>query len=109
MSRTKQKPRRYAVRISDYRSGVACLERLCEELVHPDEARRSGARAAVSWLNRFAMLDSPDRLEPAMLHPDVDSSVAHAVEELERSILEREQARRLLQASGDTDLEIVLN
>jgi hypothetical protein len=32
------------------------LERLCEELEHPDEGRRAGAHAAVCWLGRLLSL-----------------------------------------------------
>jgi hypothetical protein len=75
-----------------------CLERLVEELEHPNKFRRAGARAALGWLSRIVDLRVKAEREPR---------VAAAPASLEQAICTLEQALfdRALDRSGDGPAE----
>ena len=68
-----------------------CLERLVEELEHPNKFRRAGARAALGWLSRIVDLRVRADREPRVA--TTPTSFEQAICTLEQAIFQRESKR----------------
>lgn len=67
-----------------------CLERLVEELEHPNKFRRAGARAALGWLSRIVDLRvRADRDPRVTAAPASRVLVEQAICTLEQALFER--------------------
>ena len=78
------------------------LERLCDELGHPNEVRRAGARAAISWLS---LLVSRRRADCEHAARDSGGTLAARRGELDliERFLEREETRETADDRDDRD------
>lgn len=68
-----------------------CLERLVEELEHPNKFRRAGARAALGWLSRIVDLRVRADREPRVTA--APTRLEDAICTLEQALFERELKR----------------
>lgn len=127
---TKATPKQNAAIYSEQRSEqdsneVACLERLSEELEHPSRSRRQGARAAVRHLNRLVNLRAAadaisrekawiqvfETNQPLVERADdpvgrvlhlAPLSVEQIVQDIELSIVRREQEQEIVREPGQS-------
>jgi hypothetical protein len=93
----------------DHGDQMFYLDRLYEELEHPDESRRSGARAALCWLSRLVHLRATAADVESLCEPTEEPSVEQEVRRIERAIAAREEAREIALAAGECDLLELLN